>query len=230
MQSIEQPTKSVAGAPQGGAMRSRSNTSSSSHNQRPKSRGSTTSVQSVGLGVGFQPHAEQMSGDQSTAYIQHGGPPGGFSQNPEDVLLQHYHMTQQQMGSHAAVSHHDMRPHSQHGFQEMQYPVSYATSGIPHYPMHSVGIPQQHIHHHMRQHSEHYLGEGSPAPDDSNTEAGGAKRRKGTASSLANDQELRRLLDQYEGKTLKDVAAEVQRNEGAGGKSEKAKQVFAMIW
>ena len=30
--------------------------------------------------------------------------------------------------------------------------------------------------------------------------------------------------------TLKEVAQEVQKNEGAGGKSEKAKQVFAMLW
>ena len=82
--------------------------------------------------------------------------------------------------------------------------------------------------HHMRHHSEQF--EGSPAPEDSNTENGGAKRRKGTASSVANDQELRRLLAQYQGKSLKEVAAEVQKNEGAGGKSEKAKQVFAMLW
>jgi len=29
---------------------------------------------------------------------------------------------------------------------------------------------------------------------------------------------------------LKEVAADVQKSEGAGGKSEKAKQVFAMLW
>ena len=82
--------------------------------------------------------------------------------------------------------------------------------------------------HHIRHHSEQF--EGSPAPEDSNNENGGAKRRKGAASSMANDQELRRLLQQYQGRTLKEVAAEVQKNEGAGGKSEKAKQVFAMLW
>ena len=47
---------------------------------------------------------------------------------------------------------------------------------------------------------------------------------------MANDQELRRLLIQYTGKTLPEVAQEVQKNEGSGGKSEKAKQVFAMLW
>ena len=102
-----------------------------------------------------------------------------------------------------------------------QYPIQYP-HGLPPYSM-----GPQHVHH-MRHQSEQF--EGSPAPEDSNNENGGAKRRKGAASSVANDQELRRLLIQYQGKTLKEVAAEVQKNEGAGGKSEKAKQVFAMLW
>jgi regulatory factor X len=58
----------------------------------------------------------------------------------------------------------------------------------------------------------------------------GARKRKGTTSSIANDKELRRLLDQYDGYTLQEMALEVQKSEGAGGKSEKAKQVLAMIW
>lgn len=81
---------------------------------------------------------------------------------------------------------------------------------------------------HMRHHSEHY--EGSPAPEDSNNENGGAKRRKGAASSIANDAELKRLLEQHGAKSLKEVASEVQGAESNGGKSEKAKQVFAMLW
>lgn len=69
----------------------------------------------------------------------------------------------------------------------------------------------------------------SPAPEDSDAEAG-QRRKKGSATSLANDIELRRLLRQNEGRALEDVAAEVQQHEGGGGKSEKAKQVFAMLW
>lgn len=116
---------------------------------------------------------------------------------------------------------HDMRPASQHSFNIQPMPMQF-TDGMPQF-----GMPTQHMHH-MRHASEQY--EGSPAPEDSNNENGTSKRRKGTASSMANDQELRRLLQQYQGRTLKDVAQEVQRNEGSGGKSEKAKQVFAMLW
>lgn len=70
----------------------------------------------------------------------------------------------------------------------------------------------------------------SPAPEDSETAENGQRRKKGSATSLANDAELRRLVHQYQGKTLKEVAAEVQQSEGGGGRSEKAKQVFAMLW
>ena len=58
----------------------------------------------------------------------------------------------------------------------------------------------------------------------------GPRKRRGTTSSIANDKELRRLLRQYDGFNLQQMAAEVQKHEGAGGKSEKVKQVFAMIW
>jgi hypothetical protein len=79
---------------------------------------------------------------------------------------------------------------------------------------------------HFRRDSMGY--EGSPAPDDSNNEN---KRKKGTPSTLANDQELRRALQQHEGQTLQELALKVQQTEGQnGGRAEKAKQVFAMVW
>lgn len=167
--------------------------------------------------------------DQAGFFVQHGPHPTGamYAPNPEELLM-HYqhnmgaHLPQQPMDPSVGIPPHEMRPMSQQTFQEMShYPLQYP-HGMPPYP-----VGPQHMHH-MRHHSEQF--EGSPAPEDSNTENGGAKRRKGTASSVANDQELRRLLAQYQGKTLKEVAAEVQKNEGAGGKSEKAKQVFAMLW
>lgn len=103
-----------------------------------------------------------------------------------------------------------------------QFPMQYP-QGIP------VGLPHHQQIHHVRHASEQF--EDSPAPEDSeNQDNSGVKRRPKSGSSLANDEELKRLLAQHEGKTLKDVAADVQRNEGAGGKSEKAKQVFAMLW
>lgn len=125
------------------------------------------------------------------------------------------HMPYPQPHMDHGVPQHDMRPVSQHGFPDSAYSMPYNT--MPQYQPHMQ---------HFRRHSEHY--EGSPAPEDSNNEN---KRRKGTASTLANDQELRRLLHQHEGKSLKEVAQEVQKTEGHnGGKAEKAKQVFAMLW
>ena len=65
--------------------------------------------------------------------------------------------------------------------------------------------------------------------ENENSEAG-ARKKRGSSSTIANDNELRKMLRQYEGFSLKQMAMEVQRHEGAGGKSEKIKQVFAMIW
>ncbi|ODH21163.1 hypothetical protein ACO22_05694 [Paracoccidioides brasiliensis] len=66
-------------------------------------------------------------------------------------------------------------------------------------------------------------------PDNDVSESGPRKRRSST-TTLANDNELRRLLRQYDGYSLRQMAAEVQKHDGAGGKAEKVKQVFAMIW
>lgn len=70
----------------------------------------------------------------------------------------------------------------------------------------------------------------SPAPEDSEAAENGLRRKKVSATSIANDAELRRLLYQNQGKKLDEIAVEVQRSEGGDGRSEKAKQVFAMLW
>ncbi|OQV08221.1 RFX DNA-binding domain-containing protein [Cladophialophora immunda] len=194
------------------------NNASNRERQRPKSRGSTTSLQSIGVGSAFQPSAQQhpqqqqqpqpqpdepsMPLDQNTFFMQHGTHPaaGMYGPNPEEMLM-HYqhnmppHLHQQPIDPNTGMPQHEMRPMSQQAFQEMQhYPMQYP-HGLPPY-----AVAPQHMHH-MRHHSEQF--EGSPAPEDSNNENGGAKRRKGTASSVANDQELRRLLAQYQAKVLK---------------------------
>lgn len=206
---------------------SRSASAASSHGQlRPKSRGSTGSLQSVGVGNSFQPvqpnHPQHVSVEQS--YFMGDAQQQAFPQSIEHPNMMQYQQHMQSMRaphpSQMAV-HHEMRPVSQHGYANIQaMPMQYA-DGISNF-----GMPTQHIHH-MRNASEQY--EGSPAPEDSNNEAN-SKKRKGASSSMANDQELRRLLQQYQSRSLKEVAMEVQKNEGSGGKSEKAKQVFAMLW
>ncbi|KAK5944663.1 hypothetical protein PMZ80_001863 [Knufia obscura] len=209
---------------------SRSASAASSHGQlRPKSRGSSGSLQSVGVGNAFQPVQPNQNApiDQAAYFVGESGqqtqyPPPPNMDDPNMLAYQHNMQQIRPQQQHQIMPQHDMRPMSQHGYSNMQpIPIQYADG------MTGYGMPTQHIHH-MRHASEHY--EGSPAPEDSNNENGPSKRRKGTASSLANDQELRRLLAQYGGRTLKEVANEVQKNEGSGGKSEKAKQVFAMLW
>ncbi|KAI4215016.1 MAG: hypothetical protein LQ351_002330 [Letrouitia transgressa] len=63
--------------------------------------------------------------------------------------------------------------------------------------------------------------------DDTGT--GDGKKKKGSASSIANDMELRRLFRENVGRSLKDVAVQVLANE-RGPRSEKTKQIFAMLW
>ena len=53
----------------------------------------------------------------------------------------------------------------------------------------------------------------------------GSRRKKGAASTLANDNELRRLFRENEGKDLKELAAQVLEK-----RSEKTKQIFGMLW
>ena len=55
------------------------------------------------------------------------------------------------------------------------------------------------------------------------------RRKKGSASSAANDVELRRLFRENKQKSLPEVAAQVMKDD-KGPKSEKTKQIFGMIW
>lgn len=87
------------------------------------------------------------------------------------------------------------------------------------------------MHHH---HSFNVRGTNYPAqsnreqaPDDA--AAGEAKKKKGSASSIANDQELRKLFRENHHRDLKEVASQVLVHE-RGPKSEKTKQIFAMNW
>ena len=63
---------------------------------------------------------------------------------------------------------------------------------------------------------------------DNNAESG-IKKKKGAASSAANDVELRRLFRENEGRDLHEVALQVLEND-KGPRSEKTKQIFGMLW
>lgn len=99
---------------------------------------------------------------------------------------------------------HELHPHGLPADASMaQYPMMYDTADtqIPDHVMPEIEIPEN-------------------VP----------RKRRGTTSTIANDNELRKLLRQYDGYSLQQMAEEVQRHEGSGGKSEKVKQVFAMVW
>lgn len=59
--------------------------------------------------------------------------------------------------------------------------------------------------------------------------AGETRKKKGSASSISNDNELRKLFAANKDRDLNDVAASVLANE-RGPRSEKTKQIFAMNW
>jgi regulatory factor X, other len=108
-----------------------------------------------------------------------------------------------------------------HGLDHTSMPPEIAAHGLPSIP--------------ITQYTAIYESSIDPAlpdrtlEDNENSETG-ARKKRGSSSTIANDNELRKLLRQYDGYTLKQMAAEVQKHDGAGGKSEKVKQVFAMIW
>ena len=75
--------------------------------------------------------------------------------------------------------------------------------------------------------SQSFLSAHEGSPD--NASGGEVKVKKGSASSIANDQELKRLYQENKTRTLRDVADSVLQEE-RGPRSEKTKQIFAMIW
>ncbi|KAK2787360.1 hypothetical protein FQN52_007264 [Onygenales sp. PD_12] len=216
--------------------RSRSNTAASRITRPSRSRGSTASIHSTTT----QYNPDQHVADGYQPYIHTESGPGQpmYHSNPEEMIIRfgdqlansHSSMpidpaleaayTRNPVGYQANVplQGHELPPHGlpMHGLQ-----TDIPHNGLPtdvhagHYPQMYEGVENQIPDHIM--------------VDNDGSEAGPRKRRAAT-STLANDNELRRLLRQYDGYSLHQMAAEVQKHDGAGGKSEKVKQVFAMIW
>jgi regulatory factor X len=153
-----------------------------------------------------------------------------FGGNPEDMLMRFGHQfshhsnspsLDQSMHDHNAMPRADeFQNHAMHdqnlAHQPIQPPMPHAIHAIPQYqPIYDSGA-ENHLPDHIT--------------EDQEMSEQGTKKKRGASSTLANDMELRKLLRQYEGWTLKQMAAEVMKHEGGGGKAEKVKQVFAMIW
>ncbi|KAL5043990.1 hypothetical protein BDW71DRAFT_186994 [Aspergillus fruticulosus] len=212
-------------------MRSRSETVISRNSRRPRSRGSTASIHSTTT----QQTQDQQLTDGFPQFLPAQTSAGSnvFGNNPEDIIMRFGQQLSHQVNATALDSlqdsHHSAIPrahefpnHAVHGHHLSHHTLP---SGISH-GLPGVAIPQYQnmydsgIENHV---SEHIV-------EDHDASEAGLKKKKGSSSSLANDNELRKLLRQYEGYTLKQMAAEVLKHEGAGGKAEKVKQVFAMIW
>lgn len=207
--------------------RSRSDTVTSTKSRpRPKSRGSTTSIQSAATAGQYQQNQPPTHG----MFIPTQRQQQLYNASPEEMLARYgqeqYAQTQQYNNLDLSLPTQQQSELQSHDMQ--QYSMNQ--------PTYSQGVPQYGTSHDQMQHALARTGtfdttdNQSPAPEDSETAENGHRRKKGSATSLANDAELRRLVQQYQGRTLEEVAAEVQQNEGGGGRSEKAKQVFAMLW
>ncbi|GIJ85499.1 hypothetical protein Asppvi_004358 [Aspergillus pseudoviridinutans] len=214
-------------------MRARSEAVVSRNSRRPRSRGSTASIHSSTT----QQTQDQQITDGFSQFIPSQSAAGHnvFASNPEDIIIRFGQQISHPVNG-ASLDptlqdpHHSVLPraeefpsHAMHGHSLSHHSIP---PGLSHHGLSAMPIAQyqaiydSNIENHL---PEHVL------EDNENSETGG-KKKKGSNSSLANDNELRKLLRQYEGYSLKQMAAEVLKHEGAGGKAEKVKQVFAMIW
>lgn len=205
-------------------LRSRSGTAVSKGPRRPRSRGSTASIHSSTtqqtqehIGDGFSPFMAPQAGPGNNM----------FGSNPEDMIMRFgQQLAHTNTGGSLNTTMHDAhgavmpRPEDYHGMQNSMSEM--VTHGLPTLSANHYG----HI----------YDGSGLDASvsdrgaDEHDNSEAGSRKKRGSTSTVANDNELRKLLRQYEGYTLQQMAAEVQKHEGGGGKSEKVKQVFAMVW
>ena len=178
------------------------------------------------MAEGFQPYIHSHAGQSQHV----------FHPSPEEMIIR---FGEQLSNSNSGTAldpalqenHNSVRPRADIHFQSHE--------------LHSHGVPIHGLPHeltphgladdvHPVQYPSMYDGMENQMPDqiieDNEVSEAGHRKRRGTTSTIANDNELRRLLRQYDGYSLQEMATEVQKHEGAGGKSEKVKQVFAMIW
>ncbi|KAI4918274.1 hypothetical protein J4E90_002658 [Alternaria incomplexa] len=192
--------------------RSRSNTSMSTRSNRPLSRASTTSVHSF----------EQFQQPQQTR-------PNQFPQQPQyhasfttsEALQPALLQAAQQVSAQDQLINMSL--------ESVQQYLGYPADPTASHPQPN-GQPAQPDHHayqnSLSQHSQHSQQHSFMAPPMDTEDK---KKRPSTSGAATNDKELRQLLNQNEGRNLKEVAAEVIQNDRTS-KAEKSKQLFAMLW
>ncbi|PGH08584.1 hypothetical protein GX51_01103 [Blastomyces parvus] len=216
-------------------VRSRSTTAASRNSRPSRSRGSTASIHSTT--TQYNPDQHVAEGYQPYIHPEAGPNQHMYHSNPEEMIIR--------FGDQLANSHSGMvidpalqeRPNNIAGpgtdmrFQGHEvHTHSMPMHGLP-LELPPNGLPGDV---HNGHYAQMYDGVENQIPDhlmgDNEGSEAGPRKRRGTTTTVANDNELRRLLRQYDGYSLHHMAAEVQKHDGTGGKSEKVKQVFAMIW
>jgi len=192
--------------------RSRSNTSMSTRSNRPLSRASTTSVHSFEQ---FQ-QPQQPRPNQFPQQPQYHAP-FTTSEALQPALLQ----AAQQVSAQDQLINMSL--------ESVQQYLGYPADPTASHPQPN-GQPAQPDHHayqnSLSQHSQHSQQHSFMAPPMDTEDK---KKRPSTSGAATNDKELRQLLNQNEGRNLKEVAAEVIQNDRTS-KAEKSKQLFAMLW
>ena len=200
------------------APRQRSNTSTSATSSHgTKSRSSTTSIQPAGT----QPiqHYQQRFEVPNQIPPQHQPYAPHVQYTPEEVITQNH----QQFSNPQNV--YDIDPSLQNSVDHRRSMSLDTSHGTGMAAARLQGVHQQSFDAPGQQSFQHINDD--QAQDDTGTEQG--KKKKGSASSAANDAELRRLFNEHRGRPLKEVAGDVLVHE-RGPKSEKTKQIFAMLW
>lgn len=198
--------------------RARSSTSGSTASNRPRpiSRASTTSLNTPGAQP-VQPYPFVSEAAQLAPRQQ--DHPQPENQNPEQIFPKSEQQLKNQSREYVIDP-------------SLQNPTAGTRAmGTGHmYSTHRVGLPT------VMDDQHSFEAKQSPFPVNFNDEqiqsdagVGEIRKKKGSASSIANDQELRKLFRENYHRDLKEVAAEVLVHE-RGPKSEKTKQIFAMNW
>lgn len=186
----------------------------STRSNRPLSRASTTSVHSFDH---FQQPPQHARAHSFTHPPQYHAP--FTSEALQPALLQ----AVQQVNAQDQLINMSLESVQQYlGYQADPATQPAPINGLPATPQES------HAYHHslsqqsqQQQPQQHFMAPPMDADE---------KKKKGSASGAAtNDKELRQLLNQNEGRNLKEVAAEVIQNDRTS-KAEKSKQLFAMLW
>ncbi len=220
VQQCATPTSSPSVAMKGRTIRGRSNTngSTTSNQTRPVSRASTASV--------------NTTDEQPTQTTQPAVEASQFGHRPDlahnQYLLDGYYgLGRQQIGN--SNEQHIIDPSLQHQDNEQDARIARATTvdSVQHGQTELSVYAPSNIQSFQDKDNDSFVNINDGSQDEAGL--GNLKKKKGSASSIANDQELRRLYQDNKTRTLRDVADSVLQEE-RGPRSEKTKQIFAMIW